>query len=69
MLPDLRLNDVLMLRKTHPCGGNEWKVIRLGADIGLVCLQCGRQVLLSRRELAHRVKKTIARGPEEAASG
>jgi hypothetical protein len=56
MLPDLRLDDVLRLRKPHPCGGYEWKVVRLGADIGLECLSCGRRVLLPRRQLARRVK-------------
>lgn len=56
MLPDLRLDDVLRLRKPHPCGGYEWKVVRLGADIGLECLSCGRQVRLPRRQLSHRVK-------------
>ncbi len=57
MLPDLQLDDVLRLRKPHPCGGYEWKVVRLGADIGLECLTCGRRVLLPRRQLARRVKK------------
>src|SRR3990172_5456394 len=38
---DLRLDDVLRLRKPHPCGGYEWRVVRLGADIGLVCTTCG----------------------------
>jgi hypothetical protein len=56
MLPDLQLEDVLRLRKPHPCGGYEWKVVRLGADIGLECLSCGRRVLLPRRQLARRVK-------------
>jgi hypothetical protein len=56
MLPDLQLDDVLRLRKPHPCGGYEWKVVRLGADIGLECLSCGRRVLLPRRQLARRVK-------------
>jgi hypothetical protein len=65
VLPDLRLHDILMMRKPHPCGGNEWKVVRLGADIGLECLKCGRQVLLTRRELSRRVKKVISRGPDE----
>ena len=65
VLPDLRLEDVIMLRKPHPCGGNEWKVTRLGADIGLECLKCGRQVLLPRRELAHRLKKYLSRGPDD----
>jgi hypothetical protein len=60
---DLRLDDVLRLRKPHPCGGYEWRVVRLGADIGLVCTTCGRRVLLSRRELAKRTKSYVARGP------
>jgi hypothetical protein len=68
VLPDLRLEDVLELRKPHPCGGNEWRVVRLGADIGLECQKCGRQVLLSRRDLAHRLKKVVSRGPDEPAS-
>ena len=59
MLPDLQLDDVLRLRKPHPCGGSEWKVVRLGADIGLECLTCGRRVLLPRRQLARRVKATL----------
>jgi hypothetical protein len=37
MLPDLQLGDMLRLRKVHPCGSYEWKVVRLGADIGLEC--------------------------------
>ncbi|MEJ5201217.1 MAG: DUF951 domain-containing protein, partial [Anaerolineales bacterium] len=56
MLPDLKLGDLVRLRKPHPCGGYEWKVIRLGADIGLECRICGRRVLLTRRELARRLK-------------
>lgn len=65
VLPDLRLQDVIMLRKPHPCGGNAWKVIRLGADIGLQCSQCGKQMLLPRRELTRRLKKILSRGPDE----
>jgi len=67
MLPDLKLDDVLRLRKPHPCGGYEWKVVRLGADIGLVCLSCGRRVLLPRRQLARRVK-SISPHPDIPAS-
>jgi hypothetical protein len=59
MLPDIQLNDIVRLRKPHPCGSYEWKIVRLGADIGLECLVCGRRILLSRRELAHRLKKVI----------
>lgn len=61
MLPDLQLEDRVRLRKPHPCGSYEWKIVRLGADIGLECLQCGRRVLLSRRELSRRIKTIFPR--------
>ena len=63
MLPDLQLDDVVRLKKTHPCGSTDWKVVRLCADIGLVCLGCGRRVLLERRKLAKRLKTIL---PPEA---
>jgi hypothetical protein len=63
---DLRLEDVLRLRKPHPCGGYEWRVVRLGADIGLVCTTCGRRVLLTRREVEKRTKQYVSRGPEDS---
>lgn len=66
MLPDLQLNDVVQLRKPHPCGSYQWKVVRLGADIGLECCQCGHRVLLTRRELSHRMKKLLPRDPGES---
>lgn len=66
VLSDLHLNDILILRKPHPCGGTEWKVTRLGADIGLQCLTCGRQMLLPRHELSRRLKKIHARGTDES---
>jgi len=59
MLPDLKLDDIVQLRKTHPCGSKEWRVVRLGADIGIVCLGCDRKVMLDRRRLARRVKKVL----------
>jgi hypothetical protein len=67
VLPELNLEDVIRLRKPHPCGGYEWKVVRLGADIGLECLTCKRRVILTRRELARRVKTIVPRGPDEQA--
>ncbi len=60
MLPDLRVDDRVRLRKPHPCGSYEWVVYRIGADIGLQCLQCGRRVMLSRRELARRLKAILS---------
>ena len=59
MLPELQLNDVVRMRKPHPCGSFEWTVTRLGADIGLECEGCGRRVMLTRRELARRTKAIL----------
>ena len=60
---ELFLGDVVRLRKPHPCGGYDWTVVRLGADIGLRCIGCNRRVLLSRRELERRLKLFVSRGP------
>jgi hypothetical protein len=65
MLPDLRLNDHLRLRKQHPCGSYEWTVTRLGADIGLECKGCGRRILLTRRELSKRLKANLTEHKDE----
>ncbi|MCJ7707066.1 MAG: DUF951 domain-containing protein [Anaerolineales bacterium] len=59
MLPDLKMEDVLRLRKPHPCGSTDWIVVRIGADIGLKCLGCGRRILLPRREVARRLKAYV----------
>lgn len=61
MLPELKLEDIVRLRKPHPCGGTDWKIYRLGADIGLECLRCGRRVLLPRRTLAQRLKTVLTK--------
>jgi hypothetical protein len=59
---DFHIGDLLRLRKPHPCGGFEWRVYRLGADIGIRCITCNRHVLIERRVLEKRVKKTLERG-------
>jgi hypothetical protein len=59
---ELLLGDVVRLRRTHPCGGSEWLVDRLGADIGLRCQGCGRHVLLDRRVLESRLAGFVSRG-------
>jgi hypothetical protein len=53
---EVAVGDRVRLRKPHPCGSYEWQVVRIGADIGLVCLKCGRRVLLDRRTFEKRVK-------------
>jgi hypothetical protein len=59
MLPEIEMGDVVRLRKPHPCGSTDWVVVRVGADIGLKCLGCGRRLLLSRRDVAKRMKRYV----------
>lgn len=59
---DVFIDDVVRLRKPHPCGSFEWTVVRLGADIGLKCHGCGHRVLLPRRDLEKRLKTFVSRG-------
>lgn len=53
------LNDVVEMKKAHPCGENRWKIIRLGADIRIKCLGCDHSVMLPRREFTRKLKKII----------
>jgi len=59
MVLELRIGDVLRMKKPHPCGGSLWTVTRLGADIGMTCRECGRYVLLARSQLARRLKQIV----------
>jgi hypothetical protein len=53
---EVHVGDKVRMRKPHPCGGDEWEVTRIGADIGLRCLTCGRRVMLPRTRFERRVK-------------
>lgn len=64
MALEIHLDDIIRLKKAHPCGGCEWQVIRLGADIGIKCLKCGHRVLLERSVLERRLKEIVTRGGE-----
>ena len=58
---EVQVNDLVRLRKPHPCGSYEWRVVRIGADIGLKCQVCGRKILLDRSSFNKRVKTVISR--------
>ena len=53
---DVRLGDVLTLKKKHPCGSDRWEVLRIGADFKLRCLGCGREVMGSRQKFEKQIK-------------
>lgn len=57
------VGDIVRLRKVHPCGSYEWRVVRIGADIGLKCLGCGRRILLPRSTFERRLKSFVSRAP------
>ena len=59
MTEEIRLQDVVQTRKKHPCGSDEWTVIRVGADIKIRCHGCGRIVMLDRQVFLKRRKKVI----------
>ena len=62
MVIEIKLGDVVRLKKKHPCGSYEWQVVRIGADIGIKCLKCQRRVLLERTVFERRVRAFISRG-------
>lgn len=56
------LNEIVTMKKQHPCGGAEWKIVRVGADIKLQCVTCGKFINLTRDELKKRAKATRVDG-------
>lgn len=48
MKMDIRVNDILIMKKSHPCGGDRWKVLRTGADFRMKCMTCGHELMTPR---------------------
>ena len=51
------IGNIVVMKKHHPCGGNEWKIVRVGVDIKMECCTCGRIVMISRIDLNKKIKK------------
>ena len=60
MVNEVNVGDVVRLKKKHPCGSYEWKVTRVGVDMGVVCLKCGRHVLLPRHLFEKRLREVVS---------
>lgn len=56
---DYRIDDILEFKKNHPCGSNQWKVVRTGVDMKLECMGCKRIILIPRVDLNKKVKRII----------
>lgn len=66
MYVEVHVGDIVRLRKKHPCGSFDWEVVRTGVDVGLVCQECGRRIMLPRGTFNKRLKTIIKHADEEA---
>ncbi len=53
------VGDKVIMKKPHPCGGNEWEILRVGIDFRIKCVKCGHMVMLTRTKFEKGVKKII----------
>ena len=53
---DFELNDIIKMKKPHPCGSQEWEILRVGADFRLKCMGCGHQVMVARKLVEKNVR-------------
>ena len=58
---DFGLNDIVEMKKPHPCGVNRWKIIRLGMDVRIKCEGCGHSVMLPRKDFVKKMKKNLVK--------
>ena len=54
---EYKLGSIVVMKKEHPCGSNEWEITRLGADIKIKCLNCGRSIMLPRIDFNKKLKR------------
>lgn len=59
MNKEYKLGSIVTMKKEHPCGSNEWEITRVGADIKIKCIKCGRQIMMTRIEFNKKLKKVI----------
>ncbi len=58
-MPEYQLGSIVVMKKQHPCGTNEWEITRVGADIKIKCIACGRNIMLPRIEFNKKLKKVL----------
>ena len=62
---DFELGDVIKMKKAHPCGTNQWEILRVGMDFRLKCCGCGHQVMLPRKQVEKSYRGKIAQNDQE----
>lgn len=58
---DVKVNDILVMKKSHPCGNNEFLVLRSGMDFRIRCTKCNREVMIPRAKCEKNIKKIISK--------
>lgn len=66
MVKEFNLGDIVQTKKTHPCGSNNWEIIRVGADIKIKCMGCGRIIMLPRSKFEKVAKKIVKNSQEDS---
>lgn len=59
---DIKVGDILTMKKQHPCGSHDWKVIRIGADFKMICQGCGHEIMSPRYKIEKNIKKITRNG-------
>ncbi len=54
-----KLNDYVIMKKPNACKTNEWKITRVGVDIKIKCVNCGREIMMDRLEFERKIKKVL----------
>ena len=65
-IPILHVGDILELKKPHPCGGTRFRIMRVGGDVRVICIGCGRDMTINRVKLEHSIKKIYPVEVEES---
>ena len=65
MALDYKLGSIVVMKKQHPCGTNEWEIVRVGADIKIKCINCNREIMMDRLEFDKKLKKIIGGNDEQ----
>ncbi|MGX8703812.1 MAG: DUF951 domain-containing protein [bacterium] len=61
---EILVGDIIKMKKKHPCGSFEWKVLRVGADFRLECAGCGHQVMVPRKLVEKNIRRQLRGGQE-----
>ncbi|WP_297289954.1 DUF951 domain-containing protein [uncultured Flavonifractor sp.] len=63
---DIRVGDVLELKKEHPCGSRQWQVLRVGMDFRLRCMGCSHELMIPRSKAEKSIKKVVRSGEDKS---